>query len=71
MSTAFRAVSVNDSGQFLDQLLIGLGRLKVKPRQIAVYRKLGRIHLVTHRSHGAIRVFGLQQVFDQPSGRPR
>jgi len=66
-----RRIGKRQCRQLLDQLLVGLGRLKVKPRQIAVYRELGCIHRVAHRPHGAIRVFSLQQVFDQPSGRLR
>jgi hypothetical protein len=34
--------------------------------QIAVHREFGRVHLVPHRAHAAVRRLGAQQVLQQP-----
>lgn len=39
----------------------------VKSRQVPVQWELGRFHLVAYRSKGALFVFGLQQMLDQPT----
>ena len=64
-----RRVGEVQRAQLLDQLLIHLGCFKVKACQVTVQRELGRFHLVAHRSHGTLGVFGLQQMTDQPFAR--
>ena len=56
-------------GQLVDQLLIHRRGLEVEAREVAVYRELGRVHLVAHRAHRAVGRLGLQQMFDQPTRR--
>ena len=52
-----------------DQLLIDLRLRKVEPREIAMHREAGGMHLVADRTHDPIGVFGLQEMLDQPARR--
>jgi hypothetical protein len=62
-----RGVGERHLGQRVDQLAVHRRDLEVEARQVAVHRELGRVHLVAHRAHRAIRGLGLQQVFEQPA----
>ena len=46
--------------QFRDQAVINLGLGEVEAGQIAMYRELGRVHLIADGAHGPIRTFGRQ-----------
>ena len=62
-----RRVSELQRAQLLDQCLIHLGSFKVKACQVTVQREVGRLHLVAYLANSSLGVFGLQQVFDQPT----
>ncbi|MNG25624.1 hypothetical protein D3C84_1105060 [compost metagenome] len=47
------------------------GGAEVEAGQIAIHGQLGHVHLVAHRTHGAIRMFLLQQVFEPQSPQRR
>ncbi len=62
-----RGVGERHLGQRVDQLAVHGRDPEVEARQVAVHRELGRVHLVAHRAHRAVRCLGLQQVFEQPA----
>lgn len=62
-----RRVRERQLGQRLDQLAVHRRDLEVEARQVAVHRELGRVHLVAHRAHGAVRGLCLQQMLKQPA----
>lgn len=53
--------------QLARQLLMHLGSLEVKACQVAVQSKPGCFHMVAHQGNGSLRVFGMQQMLDQPT----
>jgi hypothetical protein len=46
--------------QLMDKLAVNRRDREVEAGEIAMHRKFGGVHLVTHRAHRAVRQLGLQ-----------